>query len=311
MILVTGGTGRLGQDVVRRLTDCGLAVRVMTRHLAKAESLAWPHKDLIEIVAGDVRDAPAVERGTRGVAAVISAMHGFAEAGLSPKSVDWLGNRTLIQAAVTNRIQQFVLLSIHDAAPDHPLELFRMKYKAEQELRASQLPMTILRPTAYMETWAQIVGEPLLKSRQTRVFGRGKNPINFVSVRDVARYVEQAVIDPGLRGQMLELGGPENLTMLQFVQTFQAVTGAAGKVNNVPVPMLRLMSWLLRPVVPSLARQMQAAVVMDTQPMAFDLPGTYSGRSDFSPTRLADVVRLDYGGRTDIRSSKLAHVHRG
>src|SRR5215217_6035645 len=114
---------------------------------------------------------------------------------------------------------------LQGAAPDHPMELFRMKYLAEQELKESGLAWTIIRPTAYMETWAALIGEPLLKSGRTRIFGRGENPINFVSAQDVARFVELAVVDPAMHGEVVEVGGPENLSMNQFAQTFETVSG--------------------------------------------------------------------------------------
>ena len=49
-----------------------------------------------------------------------------------------------------------------------------MKYMAEQKLKASGLAWTIIRPTAYMETWPSLIGEPLLETGRTRIFGRGK-----------------------------------------------------------------------------------------------------------------------------------------
>ena len=61
------------------------------------------------------------------------------------------------------------------------------------------------------------------------------------------------------------MAGPENLTFDEFVETSsRAATGATGTVNHVPLPMLRLMSVILRPIKPVLAGQMAAAVVMDT-----------------------------------------------
>lgn len=65
---------------------------------------------------------------------------------------------------------------MHGAAPDHPMELYRAKYLAERELEASGLSWTIVRPTAYMETLAPVIGEPLLKKGRTRIFGKGENP---------------------------------------------------------------------------------------------------------------------------------------
>ena len=100
-------------------------------------------------------------------------------------------------------------MSVVGAAADHPMELFRAKFAAEEHLRASGAPWTIVRATAFVELWAEIMAKPI-------VFGRGDNPINFVSVNDVAAVVERAVIDPTLRGKVLEVGGPQNVTFNEF-----------------------------------------------------------------------------------------------
>jgi nucleoside-diphosphate-sugar epimerase len=139
-----------------------------------------------------------------------------------------------------------------------------------------------------------LIGEPLLKTGKTRIFGRGNNPINFVSMHDVAQFVELAVVDSAMRGELVEVGGPENLSMRQFAQTFETVTGKVGKKSHVPLPMMRLMSVLMRPVNPTLARQIQAGVVMDTHDFSFDLSETSRRYPSISPTSLAEVVRRDY-----------------
>jgi NAD(P)-dependent dehydrogenase (short-subunit alcohol dehydrogenase family) len=59
MILIAGGTGTLGSQVVRLLTARGLEVRIMTRNPARARPLEG---DLVEIVSGDARNLRAVER---------------------------------------------------------------------------------------------------------------------------------------------------------------------------------------------------------------------------------------------------------
>jgi len=292
MILIAGGTGTLGTQVVRLLTARGLEVRILTRDPARAEHLRG---GLVEIVSGDVQDARAVESALAGAKTVISAIQGFGGAApAGPQAVDRQGNSNLIKAAKAGAAEHFILVSIQGAAPEHPMELFRTKYLAEQELKASGLTWTIIRPTAYMETWATLIGQPLLKSGKTRIFGRGNNPINFVSAHDVARFVELAVVDPAMRGELVEVGGPENLSMNQFAQTFETVTEKAGKVSHVPLPMMRLMSVLMRPVNPTLARQIQAGVVMDTHDFSFDSSETSRSYRSVPLTSLADVVRRDY-----------------
>lgn len=292
MILIAGGTGTLGKQVVRLLTERGLEVRILTREPSRVLRLGG-HAAL---VAGDVRDAATVRRAMMGADTVISAIQGFAgPGGVSPESVDHQGNANLIGAARELGVGQFVLLSIHGAAPDHPMELFQKKALAEQELRASGVPWTIVRPTAYMETWLRLLGAPLVHSGATRIFGRGQNPINFVSAQDVAQIVTLAATDPALRNAVIEVGGPENLTMRQVVETVERETGKGGQVRSVPLPVMRVMATLMRPVKPALARQIRAGVVMDTRDMTFDA-SERAGRFPSIPlTTLAEVVRREYG----------------
>jgi len=235
-----------------------------------------------------------------GVTTVISAMHGFTGTNDSnPKTVDHLGNRNLIEASKRSGVRDFIMLSINGVSADHPMELFRMKFLAEQELRASGLSWTIIRPTAYMETWARIIGEPLMTYGKTRLFGRGRNPINFISVHDVARVVERATFERSMRGEVLEIGGPENLSMRQFVETFTSVTGKTGKVSAVPLPMMRVMSVLMRPLNATIARQIQAGIVMDTTDQTFATDGRLNLCSTMTFTTLAEMVQRDFGGAAE------------
>jgi uncharacterized protein YbjT (DUF2867 family) len=292
MMLIAGGSGNLGTRVVRLLTARGQGVRVLTRDPARARHLAGAG---VELVKGDVRDPRAVATAVAGVQTIISAIQGFSGTGAdNPRTVDGQGNHNLIHAAQAGGAAQFILVSVHGAAPDHPLELFRMKYQAEQELRASGLAWTIIRPTASMETWSAVIGAPLIETGRTRLFGRGRNPINFVAADDVAQFVALAAGDSALRGELVEVGGPENLSLRQFAQVFETVTGRTGAKSHVPLPMMRLLAVLLRPVQPTIARQIQAGVVMDTQDMTFD-PAETSRRYPAIPlTPLAEVVRRTY-----------------
>jgi uncharacterized protein YbjT (DUF2867 family) len=268
VILVAGGTGTLGRSLIPLLAGHGEPIRVLTRGGRASPQLALPG---IETAMGDVQHPETLRRAMVGVRTVISAINGFGgEGALGVKAIDRDGNVNLIEAAEAAGVEHFVLVSIQGAAADHPMELFRMKAAVEQRLKASRLSWTMVRPTAYQETWLEIVGRPLVTTGSTRVFGRGQNPINFVSAGDVARIVDLAVIDPELRGASVDVPGPENLTLDEFVEIVRTATGATGTVNRVPLPMLRLMSILLRPIKPVLAGQIAAAVVMDTHDMSAD-----------------------------------------
>ena len=156
MILVAGGTGRLGRLLVRRLVDGGNSVRVLTRDPSAAMDLVDAG---VELVPGDVRDPATLGSALSGVSTVVSAVHGLVgSGGVTPASVDRDGNRNLIDAAGAARPPaEVVLVSTVGASPDHPMELFRMKWAAEEQLRASGLPWTIVRSNALVETWVELL----------------------------------------------------------------------------------------------------------------------------------------------------------
>lgn len=258
MIAVAGGTGRLGSLVVRRLVERDLVVRVITRDPTRAAHL----RDLpLQIVTADVRDRAAIHAAVQGASTVLSAVHGFAgPGGVSPRSVDRDGNANLIDAA-SEFGTDVILMSVVGAAADHPMELFREKHAAEQHLMASRSRWTIVRATAFVELWDEIMKKPI-------VFGRGENPINFVSVHDVAATVERAIINPSLRGQIIDVGGPQNLTFNQLATLQQRARGMTTRVRHIPRPLLRA----LAPV----SRQVRAALLMDTIDLTFEPAGTDS-----------------------------------
>ncbi len=268
MILVAGGTGTLGRSLIPLLAARGEPVRILTREPQRGRHLAAPG---VELVIGDVRDPGSLRTAMTDARTVVSAINGFGGAdALGVRAIDRDGNANLIDAAETTGVEHLVLVSIQGASRDHPIELFRMKAATEARLKASRLSWTMVRPTAYQETWLEIVGRPLVATGRTRVFGRGRNPINFVSAEDVARVVDLAVVDPDLRGATIDVPGPENLTIDEVVAIVREVTGVRGRADHVPLAMLRLLSVALGPIRPVIAGQIAAAVVMDTRDMTVD-----------------------------------------
>ena len=129
MILVAGGTGLLGAQVVELLRRRELEVRVLTRDRSRASRLVQVGAEVVE---GGVGDRAAVRRAVEGVQTAVSAIHGFVgPRGVSPATVDRDGNHNLVQAARDAGVEQVVLLSVEAAAPDHPMDQMRMKYAAE------------------------------------------------------------------------------------------------------------------------------------------------------------------------------------
>jgi uncharacterized protein YbjT (DUF2867 family) len=243
------------------------------------------------VVTGDVRDRASLVAAVRGARIVVSAVHGFAgPGGVSPATVDRQGNVNLIDAA-TDAGAEFVLVSVVGAAADSPMELARMKYAAEQHLRAGPAGWTIVRATAFLELWIDVLTKTAARSGRPVVFGHGNNPVNFVSVTDVAALVEHAVTDPAARGRVLEIGGPGDLTFNQLAAAVQAAAGRASSPRHVPPRVLRLMAGPLGRVKPELGRQARAALIMDSADLTHDAAGFRQAYPGLPCTPLSRCLR--------------------
>lgn len=284
VIVVAGGSGLLGRLVVSDLAARGERVRVLVRDAGRARSVLG---DDVEVVAGDVRSRDGLDELVAGARAVVSAVHGFLGGrGAGPVQVDERGNASLVDAA-TAAGADVVLVSVLGASPDSPLDLFRAKAHAEQHLRRSATPWTIVRPPAYLETWLAILTKTAGTSGRPLIFGRGEAPIRFVSAGDVASVVSRAATDATLRGQVLEVAG-EPLTMTDLARALQDARGWHGPPRHLPRTVLRTLAIAARPICPAFARQNHTALAMDTGQLTIDISA--ANTLGFPAHTLSDVI---------------------
>lgn len=240
MILVAGGTGRLGSLVVEGLEAHGARVRVLSHH-----------------GDGDLRRVS--DESLDGVSVVVSAVTGFPTQ--PPQHVDRDGNVALIDAA-ERASADVVLVSVLGASAESQMELFRMKHAAEEHLRRSRSPWTIIQPDAFEETWVEILEQTAGRRHRPLVFGRGDNPFAWVPVKTVAAEVVRAATDPSMRGRTREVRGPQRLTLDQLARRVMSDHGWEGEPRHLPRAVLRLMSFA--PGTPG--RLAHASLSMDTVP---------------------------------------------
>ncbi len=144
--------------------------------------------------------------------------------------------------------------------------LFRAKYAAEQVLGRSSVRGTVIRPEAFADLWIELLRSTAGRSHRPLVFGRGRNPMGWVAVRDVAALTVRAVGDTALRGSTLTISGPERLTVTDLAQLVMAERGWPGVPRHAPTRVLRMAAKL-----PGRAgRQAEAALAMDVLPRVLD-----------------------------------------
>lgn len=286
MILIVGASGRLGGIVARTLLADGKPVRAMSRTPANLSEL---QKLGAEIVAGDQRDPHSLAAACKGIDTIFTASHAFNGKGDNDsRVVDDRGNRSLIDAARVAGVRLVVYTSILGARPNHPVDMYRYKYATEQYLRESGLDCTILRPAPFMETWLEILGDSVLKRGTAMVFGKGTNPINFVSVEDVASIAVRALEDRQALGKLVEVGGPENTSQMQFVRAIQQATGRTVKIRHIPLSMMRVMRVATQRINPTFSRMTLAGIIMGTEDMTLDPANTLN----FFPMHLTTLKEV-------------------
>jgi uncharacterized protein YbjT (DUF2867 family) len=299
MILVVGATGVVGGMVTRRLLDEDQEVRILVRRDSPSsqlvqQGLATSAEALIESgahpVHGDLRDRASLDAALDGVDTVISTANSAGRGGAdNPQSVDLEGNRNLIEAAREAGVGRFVFVSLLGADPDHPSPFVRAKAQSEAALRESGTEYTIIAPTAYMELWvAMVVGMPALQGRPVTLVGEGRRRHSFVSNRDVAAFAVAALDNPAARNEYLAIGGPEPLSWLDVVATYERVLD-----RSIPVEFVAMGEPV--PGLPDPMPEMMAG--METYDTAIEMEET-SRTFGVPPTPLETFVREQVSSHT-------------
>ena len=240
MILVVGSTGVLGLEIVRQLCADKRPVRALVRSTSDPEKIERLKSWGATIMVGNLIDKPSLATACQGITTVITTATTTTSRtpGDTIPKVDQLGTLHLVEAAMEAGASQFIYVSTRTNIPDCALST--AKRTVEERLMGSGMAYTILRSSVFMEIWLSPALGFNYPNSEARIYGRGENPISWISVADVARFTVMAVDQPAARNTILDLGGPENLSPNQVVKLFEATTGKSFHVDYIPVEALQM-----------------------------------------------------------------------
>jgi dihydroflavonol-4-reductase len=258
--LVTGGTGFLGEHVVRTLAARGDAVRVLARSASRAfDGLK------VEIARGDVLDGGDLETALAGISGVFHLAGQVSrdpDDGQTMMRIHVDGTRSLLRAAAAAGVSRIVIASssgtiavsesdrIHDEESGYATEVVgKWPYyvsKIYQEKVAFELAaelgieVVVVSPSLLLGP-----GDRRLSStRDVLRFIRGQIPavpgggVNFVDVRDAAA-ATVAAMDQGRAGQRYLLGGP-NWSAKEFFGRLERAAKVRGPRLRLPGKLSKL-----------------------------------------------------------------------
>jgi uncharacterized protein YbjT (DUF2867 family) len=220
-VLVTGGTGVLGRQVVRLLAADGRPVRILSR------SPADPPVPGAEVAVADLSTGAGLPEAVAGASAVVHC----ATDPRNSRAVDVGGTRRLLDAAGSAGRPHVVFVSI--VGVDRiPVTYYRAKLTAEEAVARSGLPWTVLRATQFHGFVEELLGR-LVRLPVVPV-PRGWR-IQPIDVEEVARRLADAVAS-GPAGRLPDLGGPEVFPVVELVRDHLRRTGRHRPVVEVPLP---------------------------------------------------------------------------
>jgi len=252
MLLVTGGTGFVGGHLIRRLQQEGLPARVLTRHPDRAQTL---REIGVEIVPGDILDEPSLEKAAEGIERVIHLVGIIQEApGMTFRDVHVEGTRNVIAAAKKAGVRHLFYQSALGTRPGAKSDYHRTKWEAEELVRQSGIPHTILRPSLIYgagDKFTVRLSEILKLSPIMPVIGSGKSRVQPIYIDDVVSCIVKVMTGDAFLNEIYEIGGPDQLTYEEVTKTIAEAMGINRPAVHVPLLFLKPMARALETLLPN------------------------------------------------------------
>lgn len=226
LVTVFGGSGFIGNYVVQALLARGARVRIACRN----PSEAWPLKPLanlgqLQFARCDITNEESLAASLHGASHVVNLAGDF-KGNLTELMGEAPGRMAAIAKA--NGAQGFVHVSAIGADADSTVEYARAKALGEAKVLAAFPEATVLRPSIVFgedDHFINMFASMMEMIPVLPVFGFAAK-LQLVYVDDVAEAVAVALEDPATHGgHTYELGGPEQLTMLEINQRIAKAMG--------------------------------------------------------------------------------------
>jgi len=237
-LLIIGGTGTLGRQIVLQALTKGYQVRCLVRNFRKASFLKeWG----VELVYGDLTRPETIPPSLKGITAIIDASTSRAEELDSLKKVDWEGKLYLIEAAKVANIKRFIFFSAQNAEKFVNIPLMKLKNGIEIKLKQSGIPYTIFRLTGFYQGLIDQYAIPILENLPIWVTNENTY-ISYMDTQDVAKFCLRSLQIQETKNKTFLLSGIKGWVSSEIINLCEQLAGQKAKVQRVPLFLLQLVS---------------------------------------------------------------------
>jgi len=241
MIFIAGGTGFIGQNLLKALREGNYKVRCLVR---TEERAALCKKKGFEAALGDITDRESLKDSLKGIEMVVHLVGIIEEHGDATfEKVHVEGTRNLVEEAVKAGVRHIFFQSALGATMKSDSLYQRTKAEAEEIVKASGIPYTIFRPSLVIgegDGFTEKLKELVRIGPFVPVPGTGEARFQPIYVGDWVRCFLTIIRNEKAIGQVYEFGGPEHLTYNEIISGLMEVMGIKKPLIHIPMFVARL-----------------------------------------------------------------------
>ena len=225
-VLLAGGFGHLGSDVLKSLVDAGHEVVAADMVVKELDFKGFTPLQI------DMTNKEKLKGVCDGKDVVITTV-GLTKASekVTAYDIDYGANKNLLEEAKRAGVKHFVYISVLKADKGRHIPMLDAKVMFEEELRKSGLTYTIFRPTGYFYDTAHIFQPKVEKGEVTLLKTKNEIKCNVIDTRDFADYIVQHMCDDN---KEYDVGGREIYTYKEIAEMFFKAAGKTPVIKYAP-----------------------------------------------------------------------------
>ena len=212
MILVTGATGKVGSELVRRLSERRAGFRALVRSAGKAAAIREAGG---EAVVGDLADPAALKTALKGVEKLFLLTNSLPD---QPET-----EARIVDAAKAAGATRVVKLSTSGADALEPPLFLKLHRDAERHIEGSGLEWTFLRPSFFMQNYLDFADA--IRTQRVLASPAGVGRHADVDARDVGEVAARVLTETGHEGRAYELTGREAYSFDDVARRIGTISG--------------------------------------------------------------------------------------
>jgi len=229
-ILVIGGTGTLGRQIVKQAIDEGYQVRCMVRDFRRGAFLKeWGS----ELVYGDLSLPATIPPALKGITTVIDSSTIRSTSSYTAEAVDWRGKLALLEAGKLLGVKKFISFSVLNASANSSIPLMDLKLQMENKIKTSGLNYTVFQCSGFFQGLISQYALPILEN-ETIWLQSNAAPVAYLDTQDAAKAVVNSLNSKNYDNQIVSLIGEKFWTSKEVIELCERLCGKTAKISYIP-----------------------------------------------------------------------------